>query len=353
MGSISSAGRRADTPRSPLGRDAVRDVIRWGILGPGYVAGLFATALRATEGHQLRAVGSRRTRRARAFALEHGADRAYGSYRKLVRDPDVDVVYVATPHAMHAEHALLAVGAGKAVVCEKPLCPTEDQAGKVIAAAHASGVFLMEAMWTRFLPVTRQVRQWLRDGAIGDPRLLTCDFGFEVGFDRRSRLFDARLGGGSLLDVGVYTLSMAALTFDREPQHVTAQADLAATGVDEECAVELAFEDGSRAELMSTFRRTTSHVARIQGTQGRITVPSFWQATTATLERPGEEELVVSRPFRVNGYEYEIEEVGRCLAAGLLESPELPLGESLGIVRVMDQVRDLIGVRYPFETGRR
>lgn len=325
------------------------DRINWGVIGPGRIARQFARGLAAWDDHHLVAAGSREVARAQAFLDEFDGGRAHTGYEALVADEGVDAIYVATPHPQHAEHAALALRAGKAVLCEKPLCVNQAQGETLVAAARASGSFLMEAMWTRFLPAIEQAMTWLRDGAIGEPRLLSCDFGFRGGWDPESRLLDPALAGGGLLDVGVYTVAMATLVFGHQPVAISAQGHLGETGVDEQAALLLRYAGGELALLASAVRTGTPHLARIDGTEGRITIPGFWHATSATLERSDAEPETVERPFVANGYEYEAAELARCLRAGLGESPRMTHAESLGILAILDAARAQLGLAYPFE----
>ncbi len=333
--------------------------MRWGILGPGAIARTFAAAVDALDGHRVTAAGSRDPRRARAFNEERGDPAATaGTYRQLVSNPDVDAVYVATPHPGHLEHAALALRHGKAVLCEKPLCVNASEARRLCGIAQRERRLLLEAMWTRFLPATRQVARWLDAGAIGEPRRLRCAFGFEAGFDPASRLFSPALAGGSLLDVGCYTLSLASLVFGdaitgREPPEMDVDAELAPSGVDQHCRVTLRFANGAVAELESAVSRSLDQTAIIEGAGGRIEIPNFWRAESATLVRSGEADKaeVAERPFGANGYEYQALEVARLLAEGSTESPLLPHAESIALLERMDDARRRIGVQYPFEAA--
>ena len=323
--------------------------VRWGILGPGSIARSFATALRAVPGAKLAAVGSRDLAKAQAFAKEFGAAAAFGSYDQLLADREVDAVYVATPHPQHREHALAVIAAGKALLCEKPFTVNAGECAEVIAAARAKRVFAMEAMWTRFLPALAKVRAWIAAGAIGEPRSLSCDFCFRAGLDPKSRLFDPGLAGGGLLDVGVYTIALANMVLGKAPERITGFAHLGATGVDEQAAMVLGYPGGRLASLTCAVRTSTPDDARIHGTDGWIRIPGFWRATKAELHGPNGARETVEYPHRANGYEYEAEEVGRRLAAGELESPVIPLDESLTIMRTMDELRRQWGLAYPFE----
>ncbi|HET6428984.1 MAG TPA: Gfo/Idh/MocA family oxidoreductase [Phycisphaerae bacterium] len=322
--------------------------IRWGILGPGKIARKFAEGLKSAKDAELAAVGSRSKDRAEEFGVEFGAARCHGSYEALADDPGVDAVYVATPHPMHKGHSLLCLNAGKAVLCEKPFAINAAEAQEVIAAARAAGVFCMEAMWTRFLPYIVKLRKLLADGAIGEVRMLAADFGFRAGFDPSSRLLDPNLGGGGLLDVGVYPVSLSSMILG-EPAEVAALADLGATGVDEQAAYVLKHPGGRLAVLYSAVRTKTPMEAVILGTDGDIRLHSpWWCGQTLTVTAGGKPETI-DLPREGNGYNYEAEEVGRCLRAGRTESDVMPLAETLSVMRTLDAIRAAFGLKYPME----
>jgi len=325
------------------------DTIRWGILGPGSIAKKFAEGLLAVPGARLVAVGSRDGARGAAFAQAHGGVRAHGSYEALAADPEVDVVYVASPHSGHAEHTLLCLNHGKAVLCEKPFAVNAAQGRRMVECARAKSLFLMEAMWTRFLPAMVEVRRWLQDGLIGEPRLVTADFGFRAGWNPESRLLNPRLAGGGLLDVGVYTLAMAYMVFRGAPEVVTGVAHLGETGVDEQAAMALRFPGGRLAALTCAVRTNSAQAVRIDGTDGRIEIPGFWHAQEATLTEAGKEPRRVALPFVSTGYNYEAAAVGQCLRDGQRECAVMPLDETLQIAETMDALRRQWGLVYPGE----
>ncbi|MXZ39049.1 MAG: hypothetical protein F4Z19_12535 [Holophagales bacterium] len=331
--------------------------LRWGILGPGAIARSFATAIDGLEGHEVVAAGSRDPERALAFNAERGFTAAEaGTYRDLVRSESVDAVYVASPHPGHLEHAALALRHGKAVLCEKPLCVNASEARRLCAIASERGRPLLEAMWTRFLPATLRAAEWVANGTIGEPSRVVCSFGFHTQFNPESRLYDPELAGGSLLDVGCYTLSLAALVFgDRmtggEIPQLEVRADLAPSGVDQHCKVVLRFGDGAEAYLESSISRATSATAVIQGDGGRILIPDFWRAQTLKLECETQEVASLECPFLCNGYEYQALEIERMLRDGDVESPLLPHAESIALIELMDEIRRRIGVQYPFESS--
>ncbi len=314
---------------------------RWGILGTGSIATKFAVGLRSAGNAELRAVGSRSKGTAEAFAREHGAARAHASYEALAGDPEVDAIYIATPHVFHRENTLACIAGGKAVLCEKPFAMNASEGEEMVAAARSAGTFLCEAMWTRFLPATRRVQELITSGAIGEPRQLECDFGFRTELDPGARLFDPALGGGALLDVGIYCVAYARMVFGGAPEEVHSTAHIGETGVDEQSAYLFRYESGALAHMSSATRTETSHRARISGTEGSIEIPDFWQAQEVVVNGTSER-----HPYEGNGYTHEAVAVGEALAAGKLECAEIPLGETLEIARTLDQLRAQWGLRY-------
>lgn len=325
------------------------DTFRWGILGCGNIAKKFATGLQAAEGAELVAVGSRSQENADAFADQFDVPTRHASYEALAQDDNVDAVYVATPHPYHKENSILCLEAGKAVLCEKPFAINQKDAQEMVAVSRKENVFLMEAMWTRFLPITVQVRKWLADGAIGDVRMMYADFGFRAGINPDGRLFNPNLGGGGLLDVGIYPISYASMVFSGAPKTISSQAHIGETGIDEQAAMIFGYEDGALAMLSCGVRIKTPHDAKIMGTDGMITVePSFWNGKKATLQAGGKEE-VIELPHKGNGYEYEAEEVARCVRAGKIESDTISHDETLALMGTMDTIRAQWGLKYPME----
>jgi predicted dehydrogenase len=323
-------------------------VIRWGILGTGRIAGLFVEGLRAVPDAVVAAVGSRTDAGAGAFGERHGIPRRHGSYQALAEDPEVDVVYVAVPHSGHQAETLRCLRAGKAVLCEKPFALNAGQAAEMVATARERGLFLMEAMWTRYLPAVVRVRELLAEGAIGDPRLLVTDLGWRFPADPASRLYAPELGGGALLDLGVYGVSFASMLFG-PPVSVTAAATMTTTGVDAQTAVAAVHDTGRVATTVCTLEAATTPLATITGTGGRIDIRRWFNPADFTLtvgDGPG---TTFEYPRDGNGMEYEAREVQRCLRAGLPESPVMPLDESVQIMGTLDRVRSLLGVRYPGE----
>ncbi|HYF64449.1 MAG TPA: Gfo/Idh/MocA family oxidoreductase, partial [Herpetosiphonaceae bacterium] len=271
------------------------------------------------------------------------------SYEALAADPEVDAVYIATPHRYHREQALLCLEAGKAVLCEKPLTVNAAETAALIELARAKNVFLMEALWTRYLPVYRHVREWLDAGLIGDVELISSTFGFAMTRDPNDRILNHELAGGGLLDLGVYNVAMSQWVMGRDPVEIAAQARIGETNVDELTSASLRYDDGSVSQFTCTIRAGTANEFAIYGRGGHIRVHNiFCAATAATLVTAGKE-LTVSEPFRATGFEYQIEEAMRCMQAGLLESPSMTHAQSLANMTTMDRIRAAIGLRYSFE----
>jgi predicted dehydrogenase len=325
------------------------DKIRWGILGTGRIAGIFAAGLADLGDAELVAVGSRTAAAADTFGDRYGVPRRHASYAALASDPQVDAIYVATPHTFHKENSLLCLQAGKAVLCEKPFTINAREAAELIAYARERRLFLMEAMWTRFLPLMVRLRELIAGGAIGEVRMVQADFDFRTEVNPRSRLFDPALGGGALLDVGVYPMSLASMLLGT-PSEIASLAHLGATGVDEQSAAVLRYAGGRLAVLTSAIRIGGPHEALIRGTDGYIRIDSeWWRAARMTLVRSGRPDELIEAPMVGNGYSYEATEVMRCLRDGRIESDVMPLDESLAIMRTLDAIRAQWGLRYPGE----
>jgi predicted dehydrogenase len=322
---------------------------RWGILGTGTIARKFCDGVAALDDQEVSAVGSRQQAVADRFADEFGIVRRHGSYESLAADPTVDAIYVATPHSFHLEHTLLALRHGKHVLCEKPFAINASQAQVMVDEARARGLFLMEAMWTRFLPIMGEVRRLVAAGEIGEVRMVQADFGFRAAFNPAHRLFDPALGGGALLDVGVYPLSFASMLLG-EPAQFASLAELGATGIDEQTAIVLGYPGGKLALLATAVTTETPHEATIMGTRGwlRLHRP-WWVGRTLTIYRAGAEPETIDRPYIGNGYSHEASEVAKCVRAGRRESAVMPLDESLRIMATMDAIRGQLGMKYPME----
>ena len=326
------------------------EMVRWGILGCGKIAAKFAVGLLAAEGAQLTAAGSRSREKAEAFGDEYDIPHRHGSYEELAANPEVDVIYVATPHPMHRNNMILCLQAGKPVLCEKPFTLNADEAKLVVEMARAKDLFLMEAMWSRFVPSLIRTRKLIAEGAIGEVRMVQTDLGFRATFDPKSRLFDLNLGGGALLDVGVYTVSFASMIYGGAPESVSALAHIGSTGSDENTGIVLGYPGGGLALLHASLTADTTREATIVGTEGYIKLHSPWiGGERLSLAKDRSKERIVEIPYSGNGYNLEAEEVGRCITEGKTESDAMPLDETISIMETMDTIRSQIDLTYPGE----
>ncbi|UPK74528.1 Gfo/Idh/MocA family oxidoreductase [Nocardioidaceae bacterium SCSIO 66511] len=319
--------------------------IRWGILATGKIAESFATDLAVVSDATLAAVGSRTLGSARDFADRHGAARAYGSYAELAADPEVDVIYVATPHGRHVEDVLLCFEHGKPVLCEKALTLNARQARELVAAARARGVFFAEAMWMRCNPRIRHLLRLVTDGACGDVRQVRADLGFVLPTDAAARLVDPALGASALLDVGIYPLTFAYLVLGA-PDEVVAAGALSDRGVDLNGGATLTYANGAVANVSWTQIAWSDATASIAGDGGRIEVASRMHMPPTFSHIHGWETHTYADPVIGRGYAHEIIEVGDCLRAGRTESEILPLDDTVEIMALMDRMREQLGVRY-------
>lgn len=322
---------------------------KWGILGPGLIAQKFATGVKALKDAQIYAVGSRSLERANAFADQYGAPKRYGNYTELVNDPDVDAIYIATPNTLHMDHTIFCIKAGKPVLCEKPFTMNAAQAKRSIECARKENVFLMEAMWTRCLPIYDTVRKWIADGELGQVQIVKGDFGFRETWADEDRHANMNIGGGALLDIGVYPIALAYMAFGAPPTKAEGIAHFYGTGADRQTAILLGYEKGQMALMACTFDTPMNDEAWIYGTEGQVHIPTFWHATEASLIKNGKTVQKVSAPFMANGYEYEALEAMKCIKAGRKESPLIPLEETYQIVKTMDEIRAKLGLKYPCE----
>ena len=319
--------------------------IKWGIIGLGKIAGKFASDLVTVPGSELYAVASRSQEKADAFKKEHGATAAHGSYEDLAKDPEVDVVYIATPHVRHCEDSILCMENGKAVLCEKPFAMKAAQVDKMIASAKANNVFLMEALWTRIMPSFRFVLDEINSGNYGSIKTVTADFGFKAPFDPKGRLFDKKLGGGALLDVGIYPI-FVALAILGEPETISAKAKTGKTGVDESNEMTFGYADETKAFLKSSVTEKTPTSATILCENGLLYLyPRFHHAQEVTTILEGEK-TDHNFGFETNGYSYEIEHVAELLRDGKTESPLMTFDFSQKLIKTLDRVREEIGLKY-------
>lgn len=329
--------------------------LRWGLIGPGNIAEQFAAALEVVPGSRLHGVAGRSRPKAERFARDHRATAHYDSHLALLDDSAVDAVYIATPHRFHFEQARDCLLAGKSVLVEKPMCVNAREAQKLIELSRANEVFLMEALWTRFLPIYEVVNEWLASGKIGTVTSVTSSFGFAIEGDRSGRLFDRNLAGGALLDMGVYNLSLSQWVFGSNPVGHSIEGIVGDSGVDEHSTTRLKYSDGRWSIFENSFTHNLENALTIYGTQGKIRLdPMFWSATRATLtsfksDGVSSPPLSVVRKFRATGLEYEIEAAQRCIQLGLIECPEISHRNTLDTMKVMDALRNDLGLIYEFE----
>lgn len=324
----------------------MRKAINWGILGTGDIAAKFAIGLKKLPKAKLLGVGSRSLEKAKIFAKNHQIPRAYGSYIELATDAEIDIIYVATPHSLHCENTILCLTKGKAVLCEKPIAINAKEARSMILCAQQEQVFLMEAMWTRCLPVIIKVQQWLKAKKIGDIRFMSANFcRLYNDLDPEGIVLNKKFGGGALLDIGIYPLALAYMVFGRKPDVIKADAVIGKTGVDEQTVMTLKYGENAMAQLACSLRAKTPGEAIICGTKGSITIQApFWHGTSATLSIEGKKKD--TKITGETGYHFEAAEAMRCLQKNLIESSLMPLADSLAVIECLDEVRWQIGLSY-------
>jgi predicted dehydrogenase len=322
--------------------------LRWGIASTGSIAESMAAALAVVPDAELVAVCSRTQDAADRFAENHGARWAHDSYEALAENSEVDVVYVATPNHRHHSDTLMYLDAGQHVVCEKPFALNAVQVEEMVAAAKRNGRFLMEAMWSRFLPSYRRLAELVSEGRIGEVLQVDASFGFTTQLDPDHRLYDLAKGGGSFLDLGIYPVNLAHLLLG-PPSTIDARAHIGSTGVDEQTIALLTFPGGAMATVSSAIRASLACTARIVGTTGVIELPAFMHCPQSLeIHQLGSVERI-DLPMGPTPFQYQVAEVGDCIRQGLDESPTMPLQASLDLARVLDAVRERIGLRYPGE----
>ena len=321
-------------------------MLRWGILSTGVIAKNFAETARRMGGVELTAVASRSAQSAEAFGEAYGIPKRYASYEALAADPEVDIVYVATPHSRHYADMKLLIGAGKHILCEKSFTTDAAQAVEVLRMARERGVFVMEAFWTKLIPVYREVERLIAEGAIGEVRSVTAQYGYTTG--REARKFDAALAGGTLLDIGVYAIGLACMMLGYSFDDVLSQLILNDAGTDATDAI-LLRRGRAVAQLTCGIGFNMPTHGAVYGTKGHIDIPEFKNPERVTLFVDGEAPRVIERPFEVNGYEYEIREAERCVSEGKLQSGLMTWEQTVSVMRIMDEVRRQNGMRFPFE----
>ncbi len=323
--------------------------IRWGILGCGNIANKFAADLKWVNDAELAAVASRSQTKAAELSTKYGARHAFNSYEALVACPEVDAVYIATPHGLHCDHTLLCIDHKKAVLCEKAFALNSSQVRKMIAAARKNDVFLMEAFWTKFLPQYQKVESLVKSGSIGEIKMIQADFGFKAPTPGPQRLRDPLLGGGSLLDIGIYPVFLA-ISLLGSPTEIQATMQPYPSGVDEQIAIVMKFKNGALANLSSTFAAVTPVEATITGSEGYIRMSNRFHNAVANVGM-----IKDSLPAEIGaiykevgyGYQFEARHVVECLQNGLKESPVMTHSDSLLLMETLDTIREKCGIRYP------
>ena len=324
-------------------------MFNWGIIGPGGIAHRFAQSVEAIDGACIYAVASRSKDKALAFADKYGAQKSFGSYEELAQCPEVDAVYISTTNPFHHEPAICCLEHKKPVLCEKPLTLNAKMAQEMMDAARKNDTFLMEAMWTRFLPAMVQVRKWLEDGAIGTPRLFDASFCVKFDPDPNSRLMSPDQGGGALLDLGIYPLSFAAMVFGTKYDKISSAGYLTDTGVDEHTVILLKYPKGEIAKITCSLSTSPPHIAYIIGTEGHIEIENFWAADNAKLIKGGKVADSVNFDYEGQAFKYEAMEVAKCVTQGKIQSDIMPWDESLDLMKIMDFAREEMGLKYPQE----
>jgi predicted dehydrogenase len=322
--------------------------INFAILGAGGIAGHMANTVKRMPSIHLFAVGSRDLERAKTFATQHKIKKAYGSYEELVKDPRIDLIYIATPHSEHFEHAKLCLNHGIAVLCEKAFTVNTAQAKELIALAEEKNVLLAEAMWPRYMPLLKVIKETLKSGAIGEPKLLTANLGYTL--PHIERMVKPELAGGALLDLGVYTINFAAMLFGTKIKKIDSTCILSEAGVDEQNSITFSYENGRMAVLTSSMLGMSDRKGIIYGTEGFAIVENINNFESLTVFDNHYQKVAFHKaPKQISGYEYEVAACVKALQAGKIECKAMPHSEIVRILSIMDEIRGQWGLKYPFE----
>lgn len=321
----------------------------WGIIGPGRISQNFAKTINSMKNVTLYSIASSNKERADKFAKLYNVEKVYYSYKEMLKDPNLDVVYIATPHRFHYENVKLCLEHNKHVLCEKPFTVKSSQAAELIAFAKEQNLFLMEALWTRFLPIYNVVKSWMSEGLIGEIKLLNATMGFNFPFDVKDRIYNHELAGGALLDLGVYPIAISQWITEQNPSSFSAHSTIGKTNVDIMTLATLEYENDIYSQISCNVITKNKNEFIIYGNKGYIIIHDmFWAATKASLVR--ENKIITElRPFKTTGFEYQIEEVTKCLSAEKIESSIMPLKDTLNNIKLMDAIRNEIGLKYNFE----
>ena len=322
-------------------------IIKWGIIGAGNIANRFAEAVKNIEGAELTSVASRSEETGRSFAQKHNIKNVFIGYDEMAKSDLVDAVYIATPHPMHKPCAETFINAKKHVLCEKPVCVNSKDAIALKKCAEENGVFLMEAMWTRFLPAIKEAVSIANSGEIGEVRGVKADFCCSFPYDAKSRIYNSDLAGGALLDVGIYGLNFAAIFLGDKTENVFSTADVN-HGVDYQTNVLIKYENGTIASVSSAVNVVKPIMGYIYGTKGYIELPQFFCANEIVVDVNNKKTHIL-KPYMGNGFEEEIIEACNCIRSGKIQSDIMSMSESIRILEQMDYIRQQIGLKYPFE----
>ncbi len=318
------------------------------VLGAGNIAETMARTIQGLDDVCAYAVASRDQKKAQEFADKYGFKKVYGSYEEMLADPEVGLVYVATPHSHHYDHCKLCIEAGKPVLCEKAFTANAEQAEELLALAKEKKVFITEAIWTRYMPFLKTMKDVIESGIIGKPCLLTGNLGYTL--DHVARMQDPALAGGSLLDLGVYALNFASMIFGTEVLKMSSVCTYTESGMDEQNSITLIFKDGKMAVLNSTMMGMSDRKGIIYGSKGFIVIENINNFESMKVYNEAYQEVAsYQRPDQITGYEYEVIESKKALDEGLLECVQMPHEETIRIMKLMDTLRNEWGVRYPFE----
>lgn len=323
-------------------------MIRWGIIGPGAIANAFAREVNNTKNGVLSAVYGRNENKVNEFCKTYNVENYYTNIDEFLNSEKIDAVYIATPHSYHMEYAKKCIKAKKHVLCEKPFSYNYETSKAALDMAKENNIFIMEALWTLFLPVINKAKTWIEEGRIGKIKLITANFGFISEEDINSRLYNPNLAGGALLDVGIYPILFSNYIMDNIPSEINATAKFTRTNVDETDVINLKYEEGALASLTCSICSDTDNTAVIYGEKGKIVIPTFWRAKEAFLHIEDKVEKYIDE-YKESGYKYEIEEANNCIINKELESNIASHKVTLELVKIMDEIRGKIGLRYPFE----
>jgi predicted dehydrogenase len=320
----------------------------WGVIGPGHIANTFAKAIASSKKGKILAVASRSEERAIDFANTHQIEKIYADYGQMLADPDIDIIYIATPHNFHYQQAKMCLEAGKHVLVEKPCTVNAKQMQKLADLALSKNLLLQEALWSRFMPCLSQLRQLLNEGIIGDIQYIQSEIGFAFQKQKNSRLFKAELAGGSLLDLGIYSITVSQFFLQEHPDKVEAMGQLTDLNVDGHVFANMHYASGRYAQFTCSMLSQTSNTMRIVGTEGHVNLPAcFWDTDSAAIYRDDKLIQSIDIPHPINGFEYQIEESMKCIEQNMQCSDVMSHRDSIGVLSVMDNIRKQIGVHFP------